>query len=343
MLGRAILLVFGAMILAGCVPGQDVRYFREGIGSDLYSSSGAETAQLQKAYVSYVCGQTGLSAVYEEGGCIPDRSRDWELFVQAGMNDIDARCDAYLAWLDDKRRSAGPILQEISDIRTATSAIMAVTGSGVTPIAVVGSAFGLASSTFANIQSRLVLEVNHSTVQTIVLVGQRRMRAEILRTRIDNRPIAMHALRQYLRICQPFTIETEINTTVTAFERGGASGVAYRDPLVDASTVRSPISSTITPIAPSVRPPVTRDAVRIGEFESRLDKATIQTYQARFCIRPANGKFTPETRSKILALLRTRQKDSHFPDRITDLDGSRLQAMIEDEPPLSCARDGSGT
>ena len=233
-----------ALLAGGCNP-TETRFMREGIGTELYSSELAATSQLQEAYIGYICQQAGLTVV-PTGDillCSPIGMgpREWSLVVQAGLNDIDQRCDAYLGWLDNKRRSAGPILQQIHDMRTATEAIMRISGLGADPIVIAGTAFGLASATFTNIQSRLLLEVNHATVQTIVLTRQQEYRRGLLNLAIENRPSAIHALRSYLRICMPFTIETEINNTVTLAERGGPRGIALGEQtrLVTPATVRA--------------------------------------------------------------------------------------------------------
>jgi DNA-binding beta-propeller fold protein YncE len=97
-------------------------------------------------------------------------------------------------------------------------------GVGVNPITIVGIAFGLASDTFMNVRSRLLLEVDKSTVETVVINGQNRYRMGLTRVVIDTRVAAVYALRSYLRICTPFTIENQINTTVATI---GIRGTEY--------------------------------------------------------------------------------------------------------------------
>ena len=155
------------------------------------------------------------------------------LFVQAGMNDIDQRCDAYLQWLDARRRFSTAAMQQISDTRTATEAIMGFTGANVKAISVVGAAFGFAAQTFTNLNTRLLLQVNQATVQSLVLTRQREYREDIRKRLVDSRPMALHALRSYLRPCMPMTIETEINVTVTALERSST----VPDRMISAATV----------------------------------------------------------------------------------------------------------
>ena len=63
----------------------------------------------------------------------------WGLIVQAGLNDIDRRCDSYLAWLDDRRRTNNAALKELADVTVASQAIMRVGGVGANPITLRGS------------------------------------------------------------------------------------------------------------------------------------------------------------------------------------------------------------
>jgi len=232
-----------ALLVGGCDT-LDWRYTTEGAGTQLYSPDLANQARLQEIYVGYICQQAGLS--YEQSGDIlfcrePSVTGNWQIFVQAGMNDIDRRCDGYLTWLDNRRRSVGPIHQQILDTEAATLLILGATAADPTKaIAVVGAAFGLASHAFTNFNSRFLFEVEKSTVQSVVLTRQQKYR-ETLPRLIDNRPAAIYALRQYLRLCMPMTIETQINTTVKLFERGGTAALdqAAAHPMIDAHTVNT--------------------------------------------------------------------------------------------------------
>lgn len=253
---RSFVALAAGLALLAVLPACNVSengYFSRGIGTDVYSTDLPNEAALLDQYTDLICEQADLTGCLQ-GTLTPAQ---WMTFVQSGMNDIDRRCDAYLAWLDNVKRSSGPILQEISDARTVTEGILAHVGVGSNPIAIVGAAFGFATSTFTNVTSRLVLEVNHSTVQSLVLTNQNRYRYTLLYgdpstlppaapVVVINRPAAMYILRSYLRLCMPFTIETQINTTVTAVDRGDPPS---RAPLVTPATVsRTIISSAIAPL-----------------------------------------------------------------------------------------------
>ena len=192
-----------ALLVSGCDP-LERRYVNEGAGVDLYTADRASQIELLKQYENFICSQLG-----------PNCSGDWGTFVQAGMNDIDQRCDGFLTWLDARRRDREPIIAEISAINTAIHSIMTVTGSSPTSLNIVTAAFGLASASYANWNSRLLISANQSTVQEIVYKGQGDYRAKIKAYAVPDQPTAIYLLRNYLRLCMPTTIEASINTTTT--------------------------------------------------------------------------------------------------------------------------------
>ena len=100
-------------------------------------------------------------------------SAAWTLLVRSGFNDIDWRCDSYLAWLNARRRNRNAILNEITDTRNFTEAVMFTAGASASALTIAGLAFGLASNTFTNYYSRLLEEIEKSTVE--VLVHEKRL------------------------------------------------------------------------------------------------------------------------------------------------------------------------
>jgi hypothetical protein len=233
---RFVHCMMAALILAGCSQ-NDVQYYRSGIGTELSYSRLPDQTRILEDYVQLICRQAGSASC----------DMDWNLFVQAGMNDIDQRCDAYLAWLDDRRRSNDTVVGQINITEGTTQTILLATQASALAIGVVGAAFGFARNTFNNINARLLTEINHSTVQAIVLTTQTRFRTELQQHTIASRPDAIYALRQYLRICMPFTIETEINNTLTTLATGGprALEVQGRVPLIATNTLGA--SAPVTP------------------------------------------------------------------------------------------------
>jgi hypothetical protein len=337
----AIVACVGLALLAGCNT-LDRNYLREGVGTDVTAADIVTTTNLQQIYFGEVCRQAGLPVrPTPEGIPLCDElamsPAAWTLFVQAGMNDIDRRCDAYLAWLDDRRRWREPFLKQLHSTAAATAAIMGLSGVGATPIAIVGAAFGFAQETFVNLSGRLITEVNHSTVQSLVLTRQNDYRAGLGNRLIANGPAALYALRSYLRICMPMTIETEINATVTSVERNNErpGRMITPDTIVAATIITDPNKPFSRP--PTFGPPPTKDT-RIGPIEIALQMKQIMRYQRLVCAKP-DGLLGPrgsDTRTKIRAyLIKNNFKPQGENDTVTDED----RINLEDE--LSAGKKGN--
>ena len=222
--GAVAVCVGLALLVGGCDPTRDARYFREGIGTDLYWDGLPAATQLQDIYLANICAQAiSPTARSIDSSCdgLPLSTRNWGLLVQAGMNDIDLRCDGYLAWLYDRKSSKEPFLKELAAVGGAAAGILSTTHAGPTPIALTAIAFGLAADTFTNVDQRLVNAVDYTTVDSVVRDNRTKFRGANLDLVIDNRPAAIYILRQYLSICVPDAIEMSINNTVIVYHRGG--------------------------------------------------------------------------------------------------------------------------
>jgi hypothetical protein len=236
-----------ALTVSACDPVTERRYITEGAGADLYSPDAAKQAQLLNEYIQFICSQAGQNC----GG-------DWRAFVQAGMNDIDQRCDGFLLWIDAKRRDREPVLAEISAINTAVHTVMTVTGSNPGALNIVTAAFGLASASYANWNSRLLVAVNQSTIQQVVYDSQGDYRKKIQGWTVPDQPTAIYLLRNYLRLCMPTTIEATINITTTLVHSdapvAAKKGVVVGNMTAPSATVpkATRISSTFGPDNPTV-------------------------------------------------------------------------------------------
>ncbi len=99
---RLIACVGIALTVAGC-DSTDRHYFTQGVGTNIYSDDVVAQTQLQDTYVEQICHQAGLAP----NSCNIDNFSQTvrRLCVQAGINDINQRCDACLTWLDNVRRA----------------------------------------------------------------------------------------------------------------------------------------------------------------------------------------------------------------------------------------------
>jgi len=291
----AVVGCIAALLTSACAPVSE-QYFREGVGDDLNSGQLAQATQLQDQYVYYICRQAGGLNEETFVGSSCDGA-NWTAFTVAGMNDIDQRCDAYLNWLDAQRRDRTPVLSQIAAMGAATSGIMGVAGAGTQAIAIVATAFGLAGTTYANWNSRLLLDVDHSTVQSVVYRRQQQYRDSIVSLAVTNRAAAIYLLRGYLRLCMPITIETDINNTVTLVQNG-ASLPVVRAPLVQpiplVATAPVPASTPVTShfVRPKVNPAPGWEKVSPG---TPIDLGTAKLIQRSLCIANPDGKYDNQT------------------------------------------------
>jgi hypothetical protein len=325
-----------AFAVSGCDP-NDRGYFREGIGTDLYTTSSLEVADLQNIYLDALCRQSlsyvGPGVPSCSGGQLPATA--WPLIVQAGMNDIDVRCDSYLSWLDQRKRDNAAILSEIGAVRVAVDALTnPAVATGISPIALasVAAAFGLATNTLSNVNS-LLLQVDHTTVQSVVFVNRREFREKMLKLAVSNKPMVIHALRSYLEICMPMTISANINSTVTVFQQ---SGVMERQPLVSTSTIAgvpfTPASVTQNPPRLPRVPPDADVAPFFAESDN-LSRAETEFTLDGLCINNNTG--TGLSRKSLIKNLVAIYEATPNPDNPPTPDGiiSRNERLVINKQP----------
>jgi hypothetical protein len=286
-----------ALVAASCGnPMLERKYINEGAGVDLYSGDADNQIALLNQYITFVCTQVGRDP------CIVGS----QTFVQAGMNDIDQRCDGYLTWLDARRRDQTPVLAEISAIQGATHDIMAITGSSVKSLNIVTTAFALATATYTNWNSRLLISVNQSTIQEVVYNSQWKYRDKIKNSLVPDQPTAIYLLRNYLRLCMPITIEASINTSTLLVQRD--LGPDVTQPLVVQSTALPTLVRSIPPggprgplsgVGPNQPPPTpeVQDAKKNG-VEDRIPGTLFDAIQADLCV-GITRDFDKDTREAI--------------------------------------------
>lgn len=284
-----------SIVAAGCNLQGDYRFANEGVGTNLYSTDVRRQNQIQQMYYGYLCGQANLplAGTSPEGLPICNfpvfSTLHWNALVQAGMNDIDTRCDAYLAWYDSRKRSQQPMISQINTTARLVNAILLAYAPTSAAIGVVAEAFGFAQASVINYHSRLLFEIDTSTLQALVLGNQRSFREGIAELKFQTKPAVEHALRSYLRICMPFSIETEVNNVLTVVKRSGD----VPPPLINTDTVAAAVDATkpraaeqrvtavrVTPPPPIVETPEVRKIFAIGGY----DQNDLLTLQRALCV-----------------------------------------------------------
>jgi hypothetical protein len=300
--------LFASIVATGCNLENDARFINEGVGTNLYSTDVQRQDRIQRLYYGYLCGQANLPLAGTSPEGLPVCNFDvfatlhWNTLVQAGMNDIDTRCDAYLAWYDSRKRSQQAVTSQINTTARLVNAILLATTPTAATIGVVAEAFGFAQATVNNYHSRLLYEIDTSTLQALVLGNQRTFREGIAELKFQTKPAVEHALRSYLRICMPFSIETEVNNVLTVVKRSGEAP----PPLIGTDTVEAAVDATkprsaeqrvtvvrVTPPPPIVETTETKKIFAIGGY----DESDLMTLQRALCV-PTDelGTVGPRTR-----------------------------------------------
>ncbi len=162
-----------------------------------HAAERARQVPLLDEYVGEICRQASPR---------PNCDGNWSLFVQAGMNDIDRRCDSFLAWWTALSRSEKAINDE-----SVLGRIMTLSGPNPEPLDIVAAAFGLPSPSHDAQNASRLISVGQLTVVQIVFTGRMEFRSKIKNDVVPDRPTAVGLLRDYLQFCMPTTIEASIN------------------------------------------------------------------------------------------------------------------------------------
>ncbi|PWV99208.1 hypothetical protein DFR52_104501 [Hoeflea marina] len=285
---RCGILVPLLFLATACQEGRQ-NYLTSGIGTELSGTNLAAAETLQNRYFGYLCRQASAIAV-PDTTCLVS---DWNLIAAQGMNDIDRRCDAYLQWLDNRKRSKGPWVSQIGDTAAATNSILSLVSPGSKAITIVAQAFQLVTKSVENYHSRLLLEVESSTVNSIVLQSRQNFRQYLIdnHRKATNKPEAEYILRAYTRLCLPFAIEAKVNDYSTL----GSLGVAVS---AQSRVDQEPVLNKSSDQLPQVSIQQFNNS-GLNRFEKALGSSEISQIQAALCVE-VDGVWGAATRAALV-------------------------------------------
>jgi len=348
-IARALLCASSVLLAAGCNLAADRQYMNEGAGVELDYAGLPEATARQQVYINEICQQAGYprQELADAGPSCMDRS-GWDAFVLAGINDINRRCDGYLTWLDAKRRDRAPIQKEFLAVAGATDAILAASGASSGTLAIVSAALALAGATYDNWNSRLLLAVNQSTVQEVVYSRQtqfmEQLNEQFKGRHVSSRAAAIYLLRNYLRLCMPTTIETDINTSITLVQRGNPMD-AKTNPLVKTTVAAVPLTARQRANQQQQRNrlPFNKDfdAIIIDYKPQQYPPSYVSRILAALCV-PETERRKPGAVTKNLIKIYEQTDDGvngAAPDgKIDDREAGRI--LFPDGPSVPCSDNG---
>jgi len=296
--------IFLTVMLALCLAGCSVAALKpSGAGNTVYSQDVATESKLQETYSGILCRDNGLPiSVDSVQGPRCDygamSAPQWTVFVNAGLYDIDRRCDDYLDWLYQIKRSRGPIQKQMTRTANLTESVLKLTSAADFTIELVGLAFGYALDSWTDVADSLLFNMEYSTVQKLVYDRQRLMKEDIFGISFSSRPQALHALRGYLRVCMPYTIETDINTSLVAGTVTGrmSNGVAE----VSAAAVGA--KTATEGVVYIAAPPATVEARKLFLPSAGKYDTDVVAFQKLACEASTDGKVGPKTLAAVTVL-----------------------------------------
>lgn len=215
-----------ALIVSAC-GGSATLPLSQGIGTDIDANGAASRHELLEQYFGLMCLRAGVP--YSGGGeqslsCQYERldAANWRDLVRASLNDVDERCDRYIETIHGAEKNRDALTGQLAAVETATDTVMGIK-EGVLgriskkAISVVSKAFGLAQGTLDNVYSRLILQVNQGSLRGLIKKRQTAYRIKLegqYMAYVVDKPSAYYAMRGYLRLCTPVSIEAEIRATV---------------------------------------------------------------------------------------------------------------------------------
>jgi hypothetical protein len=150
----------------------------------------------------------------------------------------------------------------------------------------------------------------------------------------------VYLIRNYLRICMPFSIEMSINNTVTLFQRGGADALREKPLLTRTapatSTTSAAIRGTTTPrpIIRDVNAPLQRqDASPRGPSGEITDPNIIASVRRALCLSPSGG--LDDTARKRLGIYLDSIKQPHS-ERFLPREMVLLNRLIRNNKTADC-------
>ena len=207
-------------MLSACAPGMDSALNPQGAGTSLYTEATVRNTANLSRYFENLCEQAAFQTRY----CapIPEKfaPRIWKILVETGYNDIDQRCDDYLNWIENKRQERIFASNTSTAINTLVSGALGVASASTAAISYTALSLGFTETLFDAYYSRILLGLEASTIKEIVNKRRFAHRHEFSKRDYLDRPQVVFALRQYLTICTPQSIVSDVNI----YSRDAANG-----------------------------------------------------------------------------------------------------------------------
>lgn len=211
---RFILLITALSVLSGCAS------WVASEQSEL-AQSGTSSMIDSKLLKKYVSNQTAV--VTELKIMTGEDSPGWDVIISAGLQYSDARCSDYVESLYWVNKQLKANVRDANSAGTLVTGIMGIAKSAASEIAAAAIIFGYAEESINNSGSRILFDLEPSSIRSLVEGSQKAFRGALL-TGYNNQAGAFSVIREYIGLCLPSTIEAEINNAAKNAIQIAASG-----------------------------------------------------------------------------------------------------------------------
>ena len=214
MLLRFSALILMAASISGCaswVASDQSKLAQSGTGSEIDSSLVESYTTNQAAVVAQLKTLTGVA------------SPSWDQIISAGLQYADARCSDYVESLYWVNKQLKADVRDVNSAGTLVTGVMGIAKSAATEIAAAAVLFGYAEESINNSGSRVLFDLEPSSIRSLVEGSQKAFRGALL-TGYNDQSGAFSVIREYIALCLPSTIEAEINNAAKNAVQVAASG-----------------------------------------------------------------------------------------------------------------------
>lgn len=257
------------------------------------------------------------SIVRRAGYSATDLRVDWYEVTRAGFGYVDEQCSAYLSALFDLRRDRDLFRKQMSSITSAATPILEYSGVADKAIKLTAAALGLSSQLFDNANAALLFAMEPADVNSLVNNQMAAYRSGVANQRSNYKSsnAAMEAIRGYLNLCLPVTIEAQVKAAVQGVVFSPKATKTGTPDLVRVQTSSGSVTG-LTPTRedlqskPIGRPSISEQDLSPGlvaDKDERVSLAQMKEIQARLCV-AEDGKIG-KTGSNTRNALRILQKE----------------------------------
>ncbi|MER8855629.1 hypothetical protein NKH94_29285 [Mesorhizobium australicum] len=220
-------------------------------------------------------------------------SVDWYEVTVAGFGYVDEQCSQYLGDLYQIRRGRDHIKNQLAAIASTSNAVLGLTGAGMVAISTTAAAFGLASQMTENASAALLYSMDPSDIDGLLRSQMQAYRNGVAaqRATYTSPNVAMEAVRGYLNLCLPVSIEAQIkaaiqNTVYVAtpsnFGVPGLSRVQSGSPVVGIPSVQDLRENKKIVRVPPPSPNSLALNIMVGDLAVTRDQAILM--QKKLCV-----------------------------------------------------------